>query len=564
MHINGAAADNLQPPSPFQQQPQRQQQPAPVLFPLSTSSSTYALPNSVSGLYVQQTQKEEEEQKQAVLAPSTTHTLTGKQEEHHVFGINRTDFEQQQHIQKQPPPLKGPETRSSSPSPMPATNADNNEDAVSVASTATASTTTNPPPPPPSRPSFKELEQHIGELTELKFALQRRLEQQTVLTDRLAEENEALTVRINTAARAVDGLKKELHVRQQEVAVAREEVGRAMAERDAYEMSAREGAQRANMLAVEVVGLEERVLKLKSEQLKLLSSARDGGSDRGSDRRSGGKDSGKDSEEAAELREQLEAAHRGVEVMRQQMEGALQGMSATQEEMNVLKRERMDVERELDVIRSEIEVVKKERDEAVQRVMTMTVTMMEGGGEGEGLDARASATTAGAPEKEEEQQEEENEDEKALHRQNDANKPPPSALFAAEAMLEEKTANDAAGVESSTSTPDLLPCIPPEIKALLPPAVWTPGSEGVDPGVHSLVNRIYQIVDVLEAEKKEAAQALDAQKKENEEILRVNASLQRRLESVRQGQELEAQRMVSRRVAEDGDGDGEEIVDQHK
>jgi len=49
---------------------------------------------------------------------------------------------------------------------------------------------------------FKELQLHIDELTDEKFTLQRCLEQQTLLADRLADENEALTRRLNeTAAR---------------------------------------------------------------------------------------------------------------------------------------------------------------------------------------------------------------------------------------------------------------------------------------------------------------------------------------------------------------------------
>ncbi len=44
---------------------------------------------------------------------------------------------------------------------------------------------------------FKALQQHIDELTEDKFALQRGLEQQSRLAGQLADENEALAQRHN-------------------------------------------------------------------------------------------------------------------------------------------------------------------------------------------------------------------------------------------------------------------------------------------------------------------------------------------------------------------------------
>jgi hypothetical protein len=123
---------------------------------------------------------------------------------------------------------------------------------------------------------FKDLQAHIEELTEEKFTLQRCLEQQTLLADRLAEENQALTARLNEAASAVEAASIEVAARRKEVASARAATVEAMAERDAYEMSARETAERAQTLAAEVVSLEEKLLKARNDALKLKVAREEG------------------------------------------------------------------------------------------------------------------------------------------------------------------------------------------------------------------------------------------------------------------------------------------------
>ena len=118
---------------------------------------------------------------------------------------------------------------------------------------------------------FLDLRTHIDELTEEKYALQRCLEQQTTVADRLADENESLTKRLNQVAASHEAAAREIEARQQEVLRARDAVAEAVAERDAYEMSAREATERVRSLAEEVIELEERLLKATSETLKFKS-----------------------------------------------------------------------------------------------------------------------------------------------------------------------------------------------------------------------------------------------------------------------------------------------------
>jgi len=95
-----------------------------------------------------------------------------------------------------------------------------------------------------TKKDFRELQHHIDELTEEKFTLQRCLEQQTLLADRLIDENEALAKKLNDAAVAVEAAGHEVQAARWEVSQAKSAATEAQAERDAYEMSTRESAER--------------------------------------------------------------------------------------------------------------------------------------------------------------------------------------------------------------------------------------------------------------------------------------------------------------------------------
>lgn len=120
-------------------------------------------------------------------------------------------------------------------------------------------------------PSASVLQQHIDELTTEKFSLQRSVEQQQALVQRLANENEELTRRLNGITAAMEAMELEVETRRREVATARTHVQSAMAERDAFELSAREASERASSLATEVVALEEKVLTMKGNELRELN-----------------------------------------------------------------------------------------------------------------------------------------------------------------------------------------------------------------------------------------------------------------------------------------------------
>lgn len=123
---------------------------------------------------------------------------------------------------------------------------------------------------PETAQSLSMLQQHIDELTQEKFTMQRNLEQQQMLLQRLADENEELTQRLNGNTVAMEAMEMEVEARRREVATARMHMQSAMAERDKYELSARETSERASSLAAEVVALEEKVLTMKSSELRGL------------------------------------------------------------------------------------------------------------------------------------------------------------------------------------------------------------------------------------------------------------------------------------------------------
>ncbi|EEF44322.1 conserved hypothetical protein [Ricinus communis] len=106
---------------------------------------------------------------------------------------------------------------------------------------------------------FAALEQHIEDLTQEKFSLQRALESSRALAESLAAENSSLTDNYNQQRSAVNQLKSDMEKLQEEIKVhlvelesVKMEYGNAKLECDASD-------ERAKILASEVIGLEEKV-----------------------------------------------------------------------------------------------------------------------------------------------------------------------------------------------------------------------------------------------------------------------------------------------------------------
>lgn len=499
-------------------------------------------------------------------------------------------------------PSRPSSDRSSSPAPS-------ISEAKSVVSVSTAARSTAPSQRPQD---FKELQQHIGELTEEKFTLQRCLEQQSELADRLAAENEALAVQVNTSARAAEAALVELEVRRQEVAAARAAAATAMAERDAYEMSSHEAAERANSLAVEVVVLEEKVLRIRSEKMKMESKREHGMERRKKEAAAaalGGPQQGDSAAAAVESaasdgaaggdrpRGSVEDAERMSRALKGQLEAMNEELDRVLQEKEVLESRLSRALREISGLGEALRMAEEQRDAAAAAAMEATAAVVEAEARAaaarsvalEVAAASASATavtpsplqvatsTDVAPQEQNldltNQQEESGEvsftpgfsvpspteaffqPEKKEDSKADLWRPPPSALIAADAMADTailgSTTGDSAimrvdqdeGAEpvtpvSSRAVPAVAPdAVPAELRALLPPNVWTPGADGLDPGVQDLIERIYEVVGLLEEEKIEAAEVAAAQFVELEALRDRNAVLEAKLAALQGGQE---------------------------
>jgi len=392
---------------------------------------------------------------------------------------------------------------------------------------------------------FKELQHHIGELTEEKFTIQRCLEQQTALADRLAAENEELTVQVNASGRAIEEIRHELDVRRREVAVARAEIATAMAERDAYEMGARESSERAKTLAMEVVALEEKMLKMKSEELKMISEKEKAGNKNMGEKEkkfgvsSGGGGGGGEEDDprlsSSSATAAVLAAERRAEMVSAQL-------NAAHQQIEIMKREKLGAEQHFAKVNAEVEALTRSREEERKEAAAVAASFAQR------VERGAALAAAGAKEEEEESSRSlgrDHEQHQVVHppkksaELKEPLKPPPSVLLAGEAMIEAENQSKSRKeklIENEEEHEDA--AVPAEIRALLPPAVWTPGAQGLDPSVHDLVERIYEVVGVLESERSETDAALAAQRQ-------TNVALQARLEALLASQELELQKSDS-------------------
>ncbi|XP_050372278.1 protein BLISTER [Argentina anserina] len=116
---------------------------------------------------------------------------------------------------------------------------------------------------------FAALEQHIEDLTQEKFSLQRALEASRSLAESLASENSSLTETYNQQRSVVDQLKSDLETLQEEIKAHMVELEAVRNEYANAQLECNAADERSKLLASEVIGLEEKALRLRSTELKL-------------------------------------------------------------------------------------------------------------------------------------------------------------------------------------------------------------------------------------------------------------------------------------------------------
>ncbi|XVE81487.1 hypothetical protein DITRI_Ditri15bG0068400 [Diplodiscus trichospermus] len=116
---------------------------------------------------------------------------------------------------------------------------------------------------------FSALEQHIEDLTQEKFSLQRALEASRTLAESLAAENSSLTDSYNQQRGIVNQLKSDMEKLQEEIKAQLAELESFKMECANAQLECHAADERANILASEVIGLEEKALRLRSNELKL-------------------------------------------------------------------------------------------------------------------------------------------------------------------------------------------------------------------------------------------------------------------------------------------------------
>ncbi|KAG5222420.1 protein BLISTER [Salix suchowensis] len=110
---------------------------------------------------------------------------------------------------------------------------------------------------------------HIEDLTQEKFSLQRALEASRALAESLAAENSSLTDSYNQQRGVVNQLKSDMEQLQEEIKAHLVELESAKIACANAQLECNAADERAKLLASEVIGLEEKALRLRSSELKL-------------------------------------------------------------------------------------------------------------------------------------------------------------------------------------------------------------------------------------------------------------------------------------------------------
>ncbi|RAL48378.1 hypothetical protein DM860_005802 [Cuscuta australis] len=116
---------------------------------------------------------------------------------------------------------------------------------------------------------FAALEQHIEDLTQEKFSLQRALEASRSLAESLAAENSALTDSYNQQGGVVNQLKAEMEMLRGEITANLADLEAVKVEYANAQLECSAADERSKLLASEVISLEEKALRLRSNELKL-------------------------------------------------------------------------------------------------------------------------------------------------------------------------------------------------------------------------------------------------------------------------------------------------------
>ncbi|XP_062109001.1 protein BLISTER-like [Humulus lupulus] len=122
---------------------------------------------------------------------------------------------------------------------------------------------------PKQNEDFTALEQHIEDLTQEKFSLQRALEASRALAESLASENSSLTDTYNQQRGVVDQLKSDMEKLQEEIKAQLMELEAVKNEYTNAHLECNAADERSKLLASEVISLEEKALRLRSSELKL-------------------------------------------------------------------------------------------------------------------------------------------------------------------------------------------------------------------------------------------------------------------------------------------------------
>ncbi|KAL3812394.1 hypothetical protein ACJIZ3_013662 [Penstemon smallii] len=116
---------------------------------------------------------------------------------------------------------------------------------------------------------FAALEQHIEDLTQEKFSFQRALEASRALTENLAAENSSMTDSFNQQGGVVNQLKLDLEKLQEEIRAQLVELEAVRIQYSNAQMECNAADERAKLLASELIGWEEKSLRLRSNELRL-------------------------------------------------------------------------------------------------------------------------------------------------------------------------------------------------------------------------------------------------------------------------------------------------------
>ncbi|KAL5227114.1 hypothetical protein ABZP36_015379 [Zizania latifolia] len=116
---------------------------------------------------------------------------------------------------------------------------------------------------------FAALEQLIEDLTKEKFSLQRTLEKSQGLAQTLATDNSALTDKFNQQAQVISHLTSDLERLQDEIQAQLLALESVRTEYANAQLECNAADERAKVLAAEVILLEDKALRLRSNELKL-------------------------------------------------------------------------------------------------------------------------------------------------------------------------------------------------------------------------------------------------------------------------------------------------------